>query len=136
VNIVSYIQKFKRHPVTGEPLALRDVISLNFAKNSEGQYHCPVLHKVIYAAALLCCALRLFIFIVLIQASKQLAEVKARHVPATQVFTESTHIVAVRPTGNVYCYEVSIPLRSGAYAISLRCSPCLCVPNRSYESAY
>lgn len=23
-----------------------------------------------------------------------------------QVFTESTHIVAVRPTGNVYCYEV------------------------------
>ena len=46
VNIVSYIQKFKRHPVTGEPLALRDIITLNFAKNSEGEYHCPVLHKV------------------------------------------------------------------------------------------
>lgn len=47
VNIVSYIQKFKRHPVTGDLLALRDVISLNFAKNGEGEYHCPVLHKVI-----------------------------------------------------------------------------------------
>lgn len=45
VNIVSYIQKFKRHPVTGEPLGLKDVIALHFAKNAEGQYHCPVLHK-------------------------------------------------------------------------------------------
>lgn len=27
-----------------------------------------------------------------------------------QVFTESTHIVAVRPTGNVYCYEVRTAL--------------------------
>ncbi len=46
VNIVTYIQKFKRHPISGESLALKNVISLNFAKNGEGQYHCPVLHKV------------------------------------------------------------------------------------------
>lgn len=49
VNIVTYIQKFKRHPVSGESLALKNVISLNFAKNGEGQYHCPVLHKVGFA---------------------------------------------------------------------------------------
>lgn len=57
VNIVSYIQKFKRHPTNGEPLALRDIITLNFAKNAEGKYHCPVLHKVGHAAAPFCCAL-------------------------------------------------------------------------------
>ena len=67
VNIVNYVQKFHRHPVTGEPLALRDIVTLTFHKNADGEYHCPVLHK---------------------------------------VFTESTHIVAVRNTGNVYCYEV------------------------------
>ena len=58
VNIVSYIQKFKRHPTTGEPLALRDIITLNFAKNAEGKYHCPVLHKVGHAAVLSCFRLR------------------------------------------------------------------------------
>lgn len=66
VNIVEYIRKFKRHPISGEPLSLKDVVPLHFAKNNEGEYHCPVLHK---------------------------------------VFTESTHIVAIRPTGNVFCFE-------------------------------
>eukprot|EP00898_Chlorokybus_atmophyticus_P000289 jgi/Chlat1/1260/Chrsp115S00758 len=66
LNIVPYIQKFKKHPVTGAPLKVQDLIKLNFHKNSDGEYHCPVLHK---------------------------------------VFTEFTHIVAVRTTGNVYCYE-------------------------------
>lgn len=67
VNIVTYVQKFKRHPVSGEPLALKDIITLTFHKNADGEYHCPVLHK---------------------------------------VFTESTHIVAIKGTGHVYCYEV------------------------------
>ncbi len=67
VNIVNYVQKFHRHPVTGQPLALKDIVTLTFHKNADGEYHCPVLHK---------------------------------------VFTESTHIVAVRTTGHVYCYEV------------------------------
>ncbi|ELK15584.1 Peptidyl-prolyl cis-trans isomerase-like 2 [Pteropus alecto] len=44
----------------------RSLIKLNFATNSEGKYHCPVLFT---------------------------------------VFTNNTHIVAVRPTGNVYAYE-------------------------------
>ncbi|CAI5508430.1 unnamed protein product, partial [Closterium sp. Naga37s-1] len=66
VNIVPYIQKFKRNPVTGKPLALKDLIKLHFHKNADGEYHCPVLKK---------------------------------------VFTEFTHIVAVKSTGNVFCYE-------------------------------
>ncbi|CAI5522378.1 unnamed protein product, partial [Closterium sp. Naga37s-1] len=65
-NIVPYIQKFKRNPVTGKPLALKDLIKLHFHKNADGEYHCPVLKK---------------------------------------VFTEFTHIVAVKTTGNVFCYE-------------------------------
>lgn len=65
-----YIQKFHRHPATGEPLELKDVVKLNFHKNADGEYRCPVLHK---------------------------------------VFTEATHIVALRVTGNVFCYEARHP---------------------------
>eukprot|EP01018_Ginkgo_biloba_P014435 Gb_10179 [translate_table: standard] len=66
MNIIPYIQKFGKNPVTGAPLAVKDLIKLQFHKNSEGEYHCPVLDK---------------------------------------VFTEFTHIVAVKTTGNVFCYE-------------------------------
>jgi len=66
VNAVPYIQKHKRHPATGEPLELKDLVRLNFHKNTDGELACPVLGK---------------------------------------VFNENTHIVAVRPTGNVYCWE-------------------------------
>eukprot|EP00873_Tetraselmis_striata_P001176 jgi/Tetstr1/421440/TSEL_012389.t1 len=65
-NIVPYVQKFGKHPVTGEPLKLSQLYQLNFHKNADGEYHCPVMNK---------------------------------------VFTKSTHIVAVKTTGNVYCYE-------------------------------
>ncbi|KAL1196475.1 Peptidyl-prolyl cis-trans isomerase CYP65 [Cardamine amara subsp. amara] len=65
-TIVPYIRKFGKHPVTGAPLKGQDLIPLIFHKNSEGEYHCPVLNK---------------------------------------VFTEFTHIVAVKTTGNVFCYE-------------------------------
>ncbi|CAA0412706.1 unnamed protein product [Arabidopsis thaliana] len=65
-TIVPYIRKFGKHPVTGAPLKGEDLIPLIFHKNSEGEYHCPVLNK---------------------------------------VFTEFTHIVAVKTTGNVFCYE-------------------------------
>ncbi|PSC74703.1 peptidyl-prolyl cis-trans isomerase CYP65 [Micractinium conductrix] len=66
VNAVPYIQKFHKHPVSGAPLELKDLIRLHFHKNADGEYHCPVLNK---------------------------------------VFTEHTHIVAIKPTGNVYCWE-------------------------------
>ena len=58
--------KYKRHPVTGEPLGLRDLTKLNFHKNSNNEFCCPVMEK---------------------------------------VFTEHTHIVAVKTTGNVFCWE-------------------------------
>ena len=45
LNIVPYLKKFKRHPVTGAPLAASDLIKLHFHKNPEGKYACPVLYK-------------------------------------------------------------------------------------------
>ncbi|GKU94899.1 hypothetical protein SLEP1_g8323 [Rubroshorea leprosula] len=66
MNIIPYIRKYGKHPVTGALLKQEDLIPLSFHKNSEGEYHCPVLNK---------------------------------------VFTEFTHIVAVKTTGNVFCYE-------------------------------
>lgn len=66
MSITPYIRKYGKHPVTGTPLKLEDLIPLTFHKNAEGEYHCPVLNK---------------------------------------VFTEFTHIVAVKTTGNVFCFE-------------------------------
>ncbi|KAI4324829.1 hypothetical protein MLD38_030281 [Melastoma candidum] len=66
MNIIPYIRKYGKNPVTGAPLKQEDLIPLTFHKNSEGEYQCPVLNK---------------------------------------VFTEFTHIVAVKTTGNVFCYE-------------------------------
>ncbi|KAJ7952754.1 Peptidyl-prolyl cis-trans isomerase [Quillaja saponaria] len=66
MNIVPYVIKYGKNPVTGAPLKQGDLIPLTFHKNAEGEFHCPVLNK---------------------------------------VFTEFTHIVAVKTTGNVFCYE-------------------------------
>ncbi|XP_057529005.1 peptidyl-prolyl cis-trans isomerase CYP65 [Amaranthus tricolor] len=66
MHIIPYIRKYGKNPVTGARLELGDLIPLTFHKNSEGEFHCPVLNK---------------------------------------VFTEFTHIVAVKTTGNVFCYE-------------------------------
>ncbi|CAG9467717.1 unnamed protein product [Pedinophyceae sp. YPF-701] len=65
VNIVPYVNKFGKHPVSGEPLALKDLTRLTWHKNGDGEYACPVTGK---------------------------------------VFTEHTHIAAVKPSGNVYCW--------------------------------
>ncbi|PKU70639.1 peptidyl-prolyl cis-trans isomerase CYP65 [Dendrobium catenatum] len=66
MNIDPYIRKFGKHPVNGGSLKQDDLIPLTFHKNSDGEFHCPVLNK---------------------------------------VFTEFTHIVAVKTTGNVFSYE-------------------------------
>uniref|UniRef100_A0A8C6I7P8 RING-type E3 ubiquitin transferase n=1 Tax=Mus spicilegus TaxID=10103 RepID=A0A8C6I7P8_MUSSI len=66
LNIVPWLKKYGMNPSTGEKFDGKFLIKLNFAKNSEGQYHCPVLYF---------------------------------------VFTDNTHIVAIRTTGNVYTYE-------------------------------
>ncbi|GMY11908.1 peptidyl-prolyl cis-trans isomerase CYP65 [Fagus crenata] len=66
MNIMPYIRKYGKNPVTGVPLKQEDLIPLTFHKNSDGEFHCPVLNK---------------------------------------VFTEFTHIVAVKTTGNVFSHE-------------------------------
>lgn len=46
LNIMPYLKKHKRNPVTGEPLSHKDLLRLNFAKNADGKWHCPVTFKV------------------------------------------------------------------------------------------
>ena len=46
INILPYIKKFKKNPITGFPLKITDLIKLNFFKNQENEYHCPVTYKV------------------------------------------------------------------------------------------
>uniref|UniRef100_A0A4X2M4V2 RING-type E3 ubiquitin-protein ligase PPIL2 n=1 Tax=Vombatus ursinus TaxID=29139 RepID=A0A4X2M4V2_VOMUR len=66
LNIVPWIKKYGTNPSSGEKLDAKSLIKLNFTKNNEGQYHCPVLFT---------------------------------------VFTNNSHIVAIKGTGNVYAYE-------------------------------
>jgi peptidyl-prolyl cis-trans isomerase-like protein 2 len=46
VNIVPYLKKFGTNPVTGKKLDAKDLIKLNFYKNEDGEYYCPVTFKV------------------------------------------------------------------------------------------
>ncbi|KAI8114427.1 hypothetical protein M9434_002551 [Picochlorum sp. BPE23] len=46
VNAVPYVQKFRRHPRTGEPLELKDLVRIKFQKNTNNEICCPVLGKV------------------------------------------------------------------------------------------
>lgn len=43
--LLEYVKRFKHNPVTGKPLDPKSLIKLNFHKNVQGQYHCPVLFK-------------------------------------------------------------------------------------------
>ncbi|KAI9286161.1 peptidyl-prolyl cis-trans isomerase-like 2 [Umbelopsis sp. AD052] len=45
VNIVPYLKKYGTNPVTGKKLDAKDLIKLNFFKNENGDYHCPVTFK-------------------------------------------------------------------------------------------
>ncbi|XP_016316227.1 RING-type E3 ubiquitin-protein ligase PPIL2 [Sinocyclocheilus anshuiensis] len=66
MSIVPWIKKFGTNPITGEKLEAKSLIKLNFSKNNEGKYHCPVLYT---------------------------------------VFTNNSHIVANKVTGNVFSNE-------------------------------
>ncbi|XP_031426157.1 RING-type E3 ubiquitin-protein ligase PPIL2 [Clupea harengus] len=46
MSIVPWIKKFGTNPATGEKLEAKSLIKLNFAKNQEGKYHCPVLYTI------------------------------------------------------------------------------------------
>uniref|UniRef100_A0A8D3DZB6 RING-type E3 ubiquitin-protein ligase PPIL2 n=1 Tax=Scophthalmus maximus TaxID=52904 RepID=A0A8D3DZB6_SCOMX len=67
LSIVPWIKKYGTNPISGEKLEAKSLIRLNFAKNSDGKYHCPVLYN---------------------------------------VFTNNSHFVANKVTGNVFSNEV------------------------------
>ncbi|KAI8376525.1 peptidyl-prolyl cis-trans isomerase-like 2 [Radiomyces spectabilis] len=46
IHIIPYIKKYGTNPVTGEPLAAKDLIQLHFHKNDKDEYYCPVTYKV------------------------------------------------------------------------------------------
>ena len=46
LNLVPYVRKHNSNPITGQPMTSQDIIRLSMAKNSEGQWHCPVTCKV------------------------------------------------------------------------------------------
>ncbi|CAG7838055.1 unnamed protein product [Allacma fusca] len=64
--LLPFLKKFHCNPISGEKMDIKSLIKLNFHKNADGKFHCPVMFK---------------------------------------VFTANSHIVAVRNTGNVFCYE-------------------------------
>jgi peptidyl-prolyl cis-trans isomerase-like protein 2 len=66
VHIIPYLKKYKKDPISGKPLQAKDLIKLQFHKNANGEYHCPITFK---------------------------------------VFTDFTHIVAIRTSGHVYSME-------------------------------
>uniref|UniRef100_A0A672JC93 RING-type E3 ubiquitin-protein ligase PPIL2 n=1 Tax=Salarias fasciatus TaxID=181472 RepID=A0A672JC93_SALFA len=66
LSIVPWIKKYGTNPATGEKLEAKSLIKLNFSKNNDGKYHCPVMFN---------------------------------------VFTNNSHIVANRVTGNVFSFE-------------------------------
>lgn len=43
--ILPYLKQYKHNPVSGRSLDQKSLIKLNFYKNAEDQYHCPVLFK-------------------------------------------------------------------------------------------
>eukprot|EP00929_Paragymnodinium_shiwhaense_P013808 TRINITY_DN121661_c0_g1_i1.p1 TRINITY_DN121661_c0_g1~~TRINITY_DN121661_c0_g1_i1.p1 ORF type:complete len:560 (-),score=181.37 TRINITY_DN121661_c0_g1_i1:246-1925(-) len=45
INIVGYIKKFGKNPITGGKLEVSDLIPLQFHKNPDGKLHCPVTFK-------------------------------------------------------------------------------------------
>ncbi|KAJ3024389.1 UNVERIFIED_CONTAM: Peptidyl-prolyl cis-trans isomerase cyp8 [Siphonaria sp. JEL0065] len=46
MHILPWIKKHGTNPVTGEPLAAKDLIPLHFHKNADGAYHDPITFKV------------------------------------------------------------------------------------------
>lgn len=44
--ILQFLEKFRVNPITGLKITKNDLIPLQFHKNDEGQYHCPVTFKI------------------------------------------------------------------------------------------
>ena len=46
LNIVPWLRKYGTNPITGKKMEAKALIKINFHKNADGKYHCPVLFKV------------------------------------------------------------------------------------------
>jgi peptidyl-prolyl cis-trans isomerase-like protein 2 len=66
VNIIPWLKKHGTNPITGGLLELKDLIKLNWSKNANSEYQCPITFK---------------------------------------AFNDHTHIVFIKPSGNVYAYD-------------------------------
>lgn len=64
--LIPFLKKYKINPVTGKPLDFHSLVQLNFKRNEESVFECPVLFK---------------------------------------PMTNSSHVVAIATTGNVYLME-------------------------------
>ena len=47
-QIVPFVRKHHKNPVTGEPMETKDLVKLTFARNTDGQYCCPVTGETLY----------------------------------------------------------------------------------------
>jgi peptidyl-prolyl cis-trans isomerase-like protein 2 len=45
VNLMAYLRKYKRDPISGEPATAADYTALHFHKDAEGRFVCPVTQK-------------------------------------------------------------------------------------------
>lgn len=46
LSIIPWLKKYKTNPLTGKKMEANSLVKLNFHKNADGKYHCPVLFKV------------------------------------------------------------------------------------------
>lgn len=63
LNIVPYVRKHGKHPLTKQPLALKDLTRLHFHKNANDEFACPsACWSRRFSAVLLNCVLSLLQF--------------------------------------------------------------------------
>lgn len=45
INIIPWIKKYGSNPITGDKMTQEDLIAITFHKNTDNEYHCPVLYE-------------------------------------------------------------------------------------------
>ena len=45
LNLLPYLKKHRKHPITGDAMEAKDIVHLHFSKNADGRYFCPVTYK-------------------------------------------------------------------------------------------
>lgn len=104
-NIVPYIQKYHSHPVSGEPLENTDLVALQMHKNSDGEYHCPVLGKVFTQVRATGVHQPALCTVLPTRTMRVAHSELCWNALSGCCCLQHTHIVAVRTSGNVFCWE-------------------------------